>query len=249
MSTPALEQYLLRPEWPAPAHIQSCVTTCIGGVSHPPFGTFNLATHVGDDPQLVAQNRHRLETALGCRPAWLSQAHGCKVTPATPEGLIEADASWTEQLGVACAILTADCLPVLFCDRAGSTVAAAHTGWRGLYAGILEHTVTRLAIVPAELLVWLGPAIGPQAFEVGPEVYTAFVSKHAESASAFAASTRPGYFCADLYQLARIRLSALGIDAIYGGGYCTFNDPRFYSYRRTPQTGRFASLIWRTKPI
>ncbi len=234
----------LQPDWPAPAAVKACVTTRSGGVSQPPFASLNLGGHVDDDPAAVAKNRQRLVSQLGCRPAWLSQVHGTAVVAADPERLLEADASWTATPGVACAIMTADCLPVLFCDRAGSRVAAAHAGWRGLAAGVLEASLDALGGAPEELLVWLGPAIGPRAFEVGTEVREAFVAAHPQAASAFVASHRAGHFLADLYQLARIRLAAHGVTAVYGGGFDTYHDSRFFSYRRAPRTGRFASLIW-----
>lgn len=234
----------LLPDWPAPARVKACVTTRSGGVSLAPFESFNLGEHVEDDSAAVAENRKRLTTALACRPAWLRQVHGIAVAPADPALVLEADASWTATPGVACAVLTADCLPVLFCDRAGTRVAAAHAGWRGLAGGVLEATLDALALPPTELLVWLGPAIGPQAFEVGPEVREVFVSAHAQTAAAFRPSPNAGRWMADIYRLARIRLAARGVSAVYGGGFCTHSDPRFYSYRRASRTGRFASLIW-----
>lgn len=234
----------LRPDWPAPASVRACVTTREGGVSRPPFDNFNLGDHVEDDPAAVASNRQRLEDMIGSRPAWMSQVHSTLAVRADPQALLQADANWTDQPGIACCVLTADCLPVLFCDRAGTRVAAAHAGWRGLAAGILEATVTALDVAPGKVLAWLGPAIGPDAFEVGAEVREAFVTVHAQSTSAFRPSTNPGRYMADLYELARIRLAAAGVTAVYGGGYCTVSDPRFYSYRRTPRTGRFASLVW-----
>jgi len=176
----------------------------------------------------------------------LQQVHGVQVVEADPLKVLEADASWTATSGVACLVLTADCLPVLFCDRGATRVAAAHAGWRGLAAGVLEETVRTLALPGDQLLAWLGPAIGPQAFEVGPEVREAFLGVHAQAAVAFVPSPNSGRYMADIYQLARIRLAACGVTAVYGGGGCTFTDPRFYSYRRTPRTGRFASLIWLT---
>ncbi|MNZ95268.1 Laccase domain protein YfiH [compost metagenome] len=236
---------LLVPDWPAPANVRACVTTRAGGVSQAPFDSFNLGDHVGDDLAAVAENRRRLQALLGCRPAWLSQVHGVAVVEADPARVAEADASWSATPGIACTIMTADCLPVLFCDRAGSRVAAAHAGWRGLAAGVLEASVAALSCPPSEVLVWLGPAIGPQAFEVGGEVREVFVAQHAEAAEAFVPSVNPGRFLADLYRLARIRLAAIGVTAVYGGGLCTFSDDaRFYSYRREPRTGRLASLIW-----
>ncbi|HEY8330026.1 MAG TPA: peptidoglycan editing factor PgeF [Pseudomonas sp.] len=236
---------LLIPDWPAPANVRACVTTRAGGVSQVPFDSFNLGDHVGDDPVAVAENRRRLQALLGCRAAWLSQVHGVSVVEADPAQVAEADAGWSATPGVACAIMTADCLPVLFCDRAGSHVAAAHAGWRGLAAGVLEASVAALDCPADQVLVWLGPAIGPQAFEVGAEVRAAFVEQHAEAAEAFVPSVNAGRFMADLYRLARIRLAAIGVTAVYGGGLCTFSDAaRFYSYRREPRTGRLASLIW-----
>ena len=234
----------LVPDWPAPARVRACVTSRSGGISQPPFDSLNLGDHVSDDPRAVAENRRRLQQALNCQPAWLSQVHGIRVVQADPARVQEADASWSAAPGVACAILTADCLPVLFCDRAGTRVAAAHAGWRGLAGGMLEATLDALDCAPDEVLVWLGPAIGPQAFEVGPEVREAFLSGYPQAEAAFRPSANPGKSLADLYQLARIRLAARGVTAVYGGGLCTWNDPRFYSYRRAARTGRFASLIW-----
>ncbi|TBV04708.1 peptidoglycan editing factor PgeF [Phytopseudomonas dryadis] len=234
----------LTPQWPAPAWVRACITTRAGGVSVAPYDSFNLAEHVEDDPVAVAKNRERLLSQLGCRPAWLQQVHGVAVAQADSDALAEADASWTATPGIACTVLTADCLPVLFCDRAGSRVAAAHAGWRGLAGGVLESTLDALDIAADDTLVWLGPAIGPQAFEVGFEVREAFVANDPQAASAFVPSVNDGRCMADIYQLARLRLAARGITAVYGGGFCTVNDPRFYSYRRAAQTGRFASLIW-----
>ncbi|MFS2123225.1 peptidoglycan editing factor PgeF [Pseudomonas sp. Pseusp97] len=235
----------LTPDWPAPANVRACVTTRAGGVSVEPFESFNLGDHVGDDPAAVAENRRRLTAELGCRPAWLSQVHGIDVVEADPCVVATADASWSAAPGIACTIMTADCLPALFCDRAGTRVGAAHAGWRGLANGVLEATVDAMGIAPAELLVWLGPSIGPQAFEVGPEVREAFLAEHAEAERAFLPSSNAGKFMADIHELARIRLAAKGVKAVYGGDFCTFSDTeRFYSYRRNPRTGRLASLIW-----
>lgn len=239
-----LTQSLLTPDWPAPASVRACVTTRQGGVSLPPFDTFNLGDHVGDDPAAVAQNRLRLSGEFHIQPAWLKQVHGLAVADADPSRVVEADASWTNRPGIACTVMTADCLPVLFCDQAGTQVAAAHAGWRGLAGGVLEATLDRLNVPPAQVLVWLGPAIGPQAFEVGLEVRDAFTAVHPEAARAFVDGERPGKLMADIYALARIRLAARGVTAVYGGGLCTVSDERFFSYRRTPQGGRFASLVW-----
>ncbi len=232
------------PDWPAPARIKACVTTRRGGVSQVPFDTFNLGDHVGDDPVAVACNRRVLADTLGCRPAWMSQVHSTVAVEADPERALEADACWTARAGIACAVLTADCLPVLFCDRDGTRVAAAHAGWRGLAGGILEATIEALAVPADQLLVWLGPAISPAVFEVGPEVREAFVAQHPEAVDAFVPSANAGRLLGDLYALARIRLAAHGVTAVHGGGLCTFSEPRFYSYRRAPRTGRLASLVW-----
>ena len=240
--TPAADWLL--PDWPAPARVKACVTTRAGGVSLPPFDTFNLGDHVEDDLQAVTHNRQRLSALIECPPAWLRQVHGVMVADADPAVVAEADASWTAKIGVACAVLTADCLPVLFCDRAGTRVAASHAGWRGLAGGVLEATLAALAVPASEVLVWLGPAIGPQAFEVGPEVRETFVQQLPQAAEAFVPSVNAGKFMADIYMLARLRLAARGVTAVYGGGFCTVTDPRFFSYRRASRTGRFASLIW-----
>ncbi|MBD9466929.1 peptidoglycan editing factor PgeF [Pseudomonas sp. Pdm06] len=234
----------LTPDWPAPARVKACVTTREGGVSLAPFDSLNLGDHVGDDPTAVAENRRRLIDQFLITPAWLQQVHGIAVVEADPTQVATADASWTATPGIACTAMTADCLPVLFCNRAGTRVAAAHAGWRGLANGVLEATLDSLAVPANEILAWLGPAIGPQAFEVGPEVREAFIAQLPEAVKAFAASPNAGKFLADIYQLARLRLAARGITAVYGGGLCTVNDPRFFSYRRNPRTGRFASLIW-----
>lgn len=234
---------LILPDWPAPANVRACTTTRQGGVSAGPYASLNLGDHVGDDPAHVTENRARLrrELALPAEPLWLTQVHGIAV--AEGQGGC-ADASVAFAPGTVCTVMTADCLPLLLCDRAGTAVAAVHAGWRGLLAGVIEAAVARLRIPAAELLVWLGPAIGPQSFEVGEEVRTAFMAEDAAAAAAF----RPapgGRWLADLYALARLRLARCGITAVYGGGLCTFSDAaRFYSYRRDGVTGRMASLIW-----
>ncbi|RJX76704.1 peptidoglycan editing factor PgeF [Pseudomonas sp. LS-2] len=234
----------LIPDWPAPFGIKACVTTRAGGVSVAPFDSFNLGDHVDDDPQAVAHNRSLLTSHLNTRPAWLKQVHGIDVVEASPEQVMQADASWSKTPGIACTIMTADCLPALFCNRQGTQVAAAHAGWRGLAAGVLEAAVDSFADAPSEILVWLGPAIGPQAFEVGPEVREAFVATHPQTVEAFVPSINAGKFMADIYQLARLRLAAHGVTAVYGGGLSTYNDEHFFSYRRGARTGRFASLVW-----
>jgi len=234
----------LTPDWPAPASVKACVTTRAGGVSVAPFDSLNLGDHVEDNPEAVAENRRRLTDHFSIQPAWLQQVHGVAVAGADPTQVIKADASWTATPGIACAVMTADCLPALFCDRAGTRVAAAHAGWRGLAAGVLEATLDSLAVEPSEVLVWLGPAIGPNAFEVGPEVREVFIEQLPQAEQAFVPSINAGKFMADIYQLARLRLAARGVTAVYGGGFCTVSDPRFFSYRRASRTGRFASLIW-----
>lgn len=239
---------LLRPDWPAPATVRACVTTRAGGISLPPYDSFNLGDHVGDDPAAVSENRRRLSEQFGIHPAWLKQVHGVVVADADPAQVMEADASWTDQAHIACTVMTADCLPVLFCDRAGTRVAAAHAGWRGLAAGVLEAAALSLNVAPQELLVWLGPAIGPKAFEVGAEVREVFVKDMPQAEAAFVPSINAGRFMADIYELARLRLARFGITAVYGGGFCTVTDPRFFSYRRSPNTGRFASLVWIERP-
>ena len=239
----------LIPDWPAPAGIRACVTTRAGGVSLAPFDSFNLGDHVGDDPVDVAHNRQRLTHIFDVQPAWLSQVHGVVVAPANPEQIIEADASWTATPGIACTVMTADCLPALFCDRAGTRVAAAHAGWRGLAAGVLEAAAQSLNVEPQDILVWLGPAIGPKVFEVGGEVRDVFIGDMPQAVAAFVPSVNAGRYMADIYELARMRLARCGITAVYGGGFCTVTDPRFYSYRRSPRTGRFASLVWIEKTV
>ncbi|MDR9862671.1 MULTISPECIES: peptidoglycan editing factor PgeF [Pseudomonas] len=237
----------LTPDWPAPASVKACVTTREGGVSEAPFDSLNLGDHVDDRPEAVAENRRRLTDHFSIKPAWLQQVHGIAVAHADPGIVATADASWTATPGIACAAMTADCLPALFCDRAGTRVAAAHAGWRGLAAGVLEATLDTLDVPAEEVLVWLGPAIGPKAFEVGPEVREVFINQLPAAAEAFLPSHNAGKFMADIYLLARLRLAERGVTAVYGGGFCTVTDPRFFSYRRASRTGRFASLIWLTR--
>jgi hypothetical protein len=223
------------------------MTTRTGGVSQQPWSSLNLGDHVGDDQAHVAANRARLREQLPAEPGWLRQVHSARVVELGREANPEADAAFTRQAGQVCAVLTADCLPVLFCDRAGSVVAAAHAGWRGLAGGVLEATVAAMRVPPGEILAWMGAAIGPQAFEVGSEVREIFVGQHAEADKAFLQhpASAPGKWLADIYQLARIRLERAGVQAIYGGGRCTFTEADcFYSYRRDGVTGRMASLIW-----
>lgn len=237
---------IIVPEWPAPPKVRACSTTRIGGVSRPPYDRLNLGEHVGDDPQAVASNRRRLVDALQLpgEPAWLKQVHGCGVVEAGQAGC-EADAVVAHEPGKVCAVLTADCLPVLLCEREGRSVAALHAGWRGLADGVIEAGVAAMGLPAERLMAWLGPAIGPDAFEVGEEVREAFMQHDPAAASAFQPSVNEGRWMADLYRLARQRLNGLGVEAVYGGGLCTYSDPqRFFSYRRDGATGRMASLIW-----
>ncbi len=234
----------LLPDWPAPARVRALVTTRAGGVSRGPYASMNPADHVGDDPAAVAENRARLRKWLPAEPLWLNQVHGTAVYRVEQGGSREADAAVSRTPGAVCAVLTADCLPVLLCDRAGTVVAAAHAGWRGLAAGVIEATVAAMASPAAELLAWLGPAIGPAAFQVGEEVRAAFLAVDPDAAAAFVADG-PGKWRADLYDLARRRLARVGVMAVYGGGLCTHSDARrFFSYRRDGPTGRMASLVW-----
>ena len=237
------------PDWPAPPGVRTLQTLRTGGFSPAPWASFNLGNHVGDDPARVAANRAELRQALPGEPLWLAQVHGTLVVEAglAPQGA-SADASFSRQPGQVCAVMTADCLPVLFCDRAGTVVAAAHAGWRGLLDGVLENTIAALRVAPGELLAWLGPAIGPERFEVGDEVRAAFVAHDADAANGF----RPqgSKWLADIYALARQRLLQAGVTAISGGGACTVSDAeRYFSYRRDGVTGRMATLIWLEAPV
>lgn len=238
-------------DWPAPARVRACTSLRRGGCSAGPWNSFNLGAHVGDAPRAVARNRALLGATLGlpAQPQWLEQVHGCGVVEARSDGVPRrGDACWTGRPGVVCAVLTADCLPVLLCDRAATVVAAVHCGWRGLAAGMIEVALGRLPVPRGELLAWLGPAIGPAAFEVGAEVRAAFLLRHDDAAvrAAFVphddAASR---YRADLYALARTELARLGVQAVYGGRWCTHDSAElFYSYRRDGVCGRMASLIW-----
>lgn len=237
------------PDWPAPANVKALITTRNGGVGSDAFAGFNLGLQTGDAPQYVAENRARLRRLLPQEPKWLRQIHGASVVNVdavteTPE----ADAGFARQSGTVCAVLIADCLPVLLADRAGTLVAAAHAGWRGLSGSVIENTVNAMCsagTVPGELIAYLGPAIGPNAFEVGADVRDTFVSRAPDAAQAFQPQ-RPGKWLADLFMLARQALLRSGVSAVYGGGLCTYSDAaRFFSYRRDKTTGRMAALIWR----
>jgi polyphenol oxidase len=235
----------MEPEWPAPVNVRALVTTRNGGVSQGPYANLNLGTRVGDDPQAVAENRARVRARLPAEPVWLTQVHGAEVVRADRAGsAATADAAFTEVPRVVCTIQIADCMPVLLCDRGGTRVAAAHAGWRGLAGGVLENTVAALRVPPAQLIAWLGPAIGPRAFEVGSDVLQAFTAADPNAATAFQ-PLREGKWLADLFALARARLSRAGVTSVFGGGLCTYTDPvRFFSHRRDRVTGRHAACIW-----
>ncbi len=246
---------LVRVDWPAPAHVHAVVTTRAGGVSRVPWNSLNLGTHVQDEPGAVARNRERLLAALQAiapaqEPQWLNQVHGTRLVEAETDAarrvshVPDADAVTTSLKQLPCVVMTADCLPVFFCDRAGQRVAVAHAGWRGLCDGVLEATLAAFPD-PADVLTWMGPAIGPTAFEVGPEVLEAFVNKHPAAEDCFLPSPHAGRWLADIYGLARLRLERAGVVSIHGGDFCTVTDSeRFFSYRRDGQTGRMASVIW-----
>lgn len=236
---------VIRPDWAAPANVRAFTTTRTGGFSHGAWASLNLGDHCGDDPGHVSGNRRKLRALLPAEPYWLQQVHGRKVVRLGARAVtgVRADAAWTSAAGRVCCVLSADCLPVLFCDRAGTRVAAAHAGWRGLAAGVLEATVQAMDCNPAELLAWMGPAIGPQAYEVGQDVHDAFTAQAKTHERAF---KRHGErWLADLYQLAAAVLAGAGVGWVGGGHHCTFTEkPRFFSFRRDGVTGRMASVIW-----
>lgn len=246
---------LIHANWRAPVNVHAVVSTRQGGVSDAPWESLNLGKHVGDAPESVAINRQFLQTALNAvspaaEPQWLNQVHGTHIIEAETDPAIrqhyapDADAVTTTEKNLPCVVMTADCLPVFFCDGTGSRVAVAHAGWRGLCDGILEATLEKFP-QPSDVVVWLGPAIGPDAFEVGAEVREAFMAHLATTEIAFRPSQNQGRWMADIYQLARLRLNAAGVTKITGGDFCTHTDPeQFFSYRRDGQTGRMASVIW-----
>ncbi|MGQ0618627.1 MAG: peptidoglycan editing factor PgeF [Panacagrimonas sp.] len=238
---------MIRPEWVCHPRVRACFTTRAGGVSRAPYALFNLAMHVGDDPAAVLENRRRLRERLGLvrEPGWIEQVHGTRVVSLAHAGAgLCADASWTDQAGLACAVLTADCLPVLFADDEGRCVAAAHAGWKGLLAGVLESTVATLPVRPERLQAWIGPAIGARVYQVGDEVRRAFVERDAKAAIGFSPDGPQKHLC-DLALLARRRLQAVGVDRVSGGDFCTVSDASvFFSFRRDRVCGRMAALIW-----
>ncbi|KKO45554.1 hypothetical protein WG68_09195 [Arsukibacterium ikkense] len=238
---------LIAPTWPAPANVKAVCSTRAGGGSTGPYLSLNLGGHVGDAAEAVSHNRQLFQTmaAMPGQPAWLNQTHStrCINLSSVVTDDLNADASFSRQPGRVCAVMTADCLPVLLCNRAGTEVAAVHAGWRGLCDGVLENTL-QLFSQPSDCLAWLGPAISQAAFEVGSEVRAAFIKQDPAAASAFIAG-KQGKWQADLYRLARQRLARCGVSAVYGGDYCTYQQPNdFFSYRRDGQTGRMASAIW-----
>lgn len=238
------------PEWPAPDNVAGLITTRAGGFSLPPFDSLNLALHVGDDPHAVARNRARVRQALPAEPCWLQQVHGVRVAHlgANARGG-EADAAVTRTRATVCTVMVADCLPLLLCDRAGTVVACAHAGWRGLSAGVVEATLHAMDCATDQVLAYLGPAIGAHAFEVGGDVRQAFAAAHAQDTDCFrdkapGRDAQPRWW-ADLAELVRRRLQRAGVQYIHGGDCCTFHDrTRFYSHRRDGRTGRHAAFIW-----
>ncbi len=241
--------------WGAPKQIKTMITNRHGGFSQPPFDSLNLGSHVGDDPVVVQKNRDALKALLPNEPVWLNQVHGTQVIDADlhHSGVPNADASVTTNPGRVLAIMTADCLPVLLTSRDGKVVGAAHAGWRGLAAGVIEQTVALMRAkqgdhtqtqAQSDIFAYLGPAIGPHAFEVGSEVRDIFIAQNPASAACFEQLQEKGKYLADIYGLACLRLNALGIDVIEGGGECTVQNPDYFSYRRDQKTGRMGSFIW-----
>jgi polyphenol oxidase len=249
----SLLEHLITPDWPAPANVKALQTTRAGGISSAPYDSLNLGDHVGDAPLAVARNRMLLNTLLPSEPVWLEQVHGTAVAnadnascrpQACPEPSRRADACIARHRAAVCVVMTADCLPVLLCDKQGSVVGAAHAGWKGLAAGVIEATMQAMNVAPQNLMAWLGPAISQHAFEVGDEVHAAFIAVQPQAASAFIPGQH-GKWLADLSALASLRLNALGITQIYGGDYCTYRErERFFSYRRDGVTGRMGTFIW-----
>lgn len=247
----SVSQSHIIPQWPAPAKVKAVSTTRLGGYSCGVYSSNNLATHVGDNAEAVIKNRHQLQLTAGLpsEPVWLTQVHSNRVVRAEmSQSLAEADAATTAQVQTVCVVMTADCLPVLFASKNGQQVAATHAGWRGLLDGILENTVAEFSQNNSEIIAWLGPAIGPQCFEVGEDVFSAFTERDEASAIAFRRVQQKQKWLADIYQLARLRLNSMGVTDIYGGDCCTYSDEtHFFSYRRDGVCGRMATLIWLDK--
>lgn len=242
----SLSETFIYPDWPAPAGVKALQTTRLGGISAAPYDTLNLGLHVGDDPVRVNRNRQMLAPFMPSEPVWMEQVHGIGVANADAAACrVVADAGVARQRGSVCAVMTADCLPVLLCDEDGTVVAAAHAGWRGLCDGVIEATVKEMGSAPQKMMAWLGPTIGPHAFEVGEEVRAAFMAHDAGAAEAFEPCGKAGKCLADIVKLARQRLNALGITRIYGGTFCTYHQKdRFFSFRRDGATGRMGTFIW-----
>ncbi len=235
------------PDWAAPRSVRAFVTTRAGGVSDGDYASMNLGVSSGDDPQRVAANRARVRAALPGDPRFLRQVHGIEVADLDTAGpdTLTADAATTGTPGRVALVLTADCMPLFFCDNRGTRVAVAHAGWRGMAAGVIESTLAAMAVAPEEVHAWMGPAIGPDAFEVGAEVRAAFMTADPAAANAFVPPGKPGKYLADLYALARQRLERAGVRHVSGGGFCTYHEPeRFFSYRRAAKSGRMGAFIW-----
>lgn len=237
----------LVPDWPAPARVRAFVTTRAGGVSAGEFASLNLGSHSGDDAANVARNRLIVREHLPETPRWMAQVHGADVADLdrlAEDEAVTADAATASVAGRVGAVLTADCMPLLLCDEQGQRVGVAHAGWRGMAAGVIENTVCALGTEPAKVMAWMGPTIGPTAFEVGPEVREAFVTVDPRADAAFV-QHKPGKYMADLYALARLRLQSAGVSRIHGGGFCTYREAdRFFSYRREQKSGRMGAFIW-----
>lgn len=246
LNLPAGNDVFLRADWQAPARVRTLISTRAGGVSQGAYAGLNIATHVGDQAEHVAHNRATVQAQIPVPLAYLNQVHGNAVVSAADSlnEPLSADASVNHDGTAACAVMTADCLPVLFCDRAGTVVAAAHAGWRGLAGGVLQNTLAAMNVPAVEIMAWLGPAIGAEAFEVGQDVYDAFCTDDIKAQSAFQPIAQ-GKYLADIYALARLVLQREGVTQISGGQHCTVLErERFYSYRRDRQTGRMVSAIW-----
>jgi len=232
------------PDWPAPANVKAIQTTRLGGYSVAPYGSLNLGLHVQDDGLAVAKNRQLLSDYLPSEPVWLNQVHGVEVIDVTKSLCVQdADASFSKNKNVVCVTMTADCLPVLLCNQQGTAVASIHAGWRSLCDGVIEATIKMMGVESEELMAWLGPAIGPDAFEVGSEVREAFIAQDAQADQAF--NAYGDKWLGDLYEIAKQRLNKQGLNKIYGGGECTYSNPsRYFSFRRDGLTGRMATMIW-----
>lgn len=239
----SLSDHIIIPDWPAPENVRALQTTRRGGVSRAPYDSLNLGLHVGDLALAVEQNRMRLSHLFSSEPVWLEQVHGATVADADRASCLPVADACVGRRGV-CVVMTADCLPILLCDKAGTVVGAVHAGWRGLAAGVIEAAVAAMDVAPENLMAWLGPAISQAAFEVGDDVRSAFVNADESAESAFVEGAA-GKYQADIYQLARRRLNLLGVTQIHGGNRCTYCEPEhFFSYRRDGTTGRMGTFIW-----